>query len=137
MKRVVAVLSVVTLAGCGTTAPVQTYEGPARSPDEIAILKGISSGYRAGFASYARREIGLKTQFTSVRGFGQAYPKEIHLIPGTYVVLVHCDNGRQFAFPSVELAVQEGFTYELGCEQSSGDARKVGAYVHRRAPTKR
>lgn len=137
MKRLAAVLLVLTLAGCGTPGPVQTYEGPARSSDEIAILKGISAGYRAGFASYARREIGLKTQFTSVRGFGQGYPNEIHLIPGTYIVLLHCNDGRQYGFPSVELAVQEGFTYELACEQGSGDARKIGAYVYRRVPTRR
>jgi len=137
MKRIAAVLMLLTLAGCGTPGPVQTYEGPARSTDEIAILKGLSTGYRAGFASYARREIGLKTEFTKVRGFGQGYPNEIHLIPGTYIVLVHCSSGQQYAFPSVELSVQEGFTYQIACEQSSTDARKVGAYVSRRTPSKR
>jgi len=135
MKRLAALLLVLAAAGCGTPGPVQTYEGAARPAGEVAVLKGISAGYRAGFASYAKRELGLKTEFKSVRSFGQGYPGEIHLLPGTYLVMLNCNDGRTYGFPAIELAVYEGVTYELGCRQPIGEARKIEAFVLRRYAT--
>ena len=128
-------LLALALTGCGTPGPVQTYEGPARPTSDVAVLKGLSAGYRAGFSSYARREIGLKTEFQQVRSFGQGYPNEIHLLPGTYLVMLHCNDGRGYGFPAVELAVVGGVTYEIGCRQPIGEARKIEAFLFRRFPT--
>lgn len=133
LKRLATVLA-LTVTGCGTPGP-QTYEGPARPASEVAILKGISAGYRAGFASYARSGVGPKTQFTNVRSFGQGYPNEIHLLPGAYLVMLHCNDGRQFGFPAIEIAVEAGMTYEIGCRQPIGEARKIEAFLFRRFAT--
>ena len=135
MKRFAAILMLALAAACGTPGPVQTYEGSPRPVAEVAILKGISAGYRAGFASYAKREVGLKVEFTRLNSFGQGYPSEVHLLPGTYLVLLNCNDGRGYAFPSVEIPVIGGMTYELGCRQPIGETRKVEAFLFRRFPT--
>jgi hypothetical protein len=129
MKRLAVVLA-LAVAGCGTPGP-QAYEGPARPAGEIGILKGLSAGYRAGFASYARREVGQKIEFTSKRSFGQGYPNEVHLLPGRYLVLLHCNDGRQYGFPAIELALEAGMTYEIGCRQPIGEAQKIQAFLFR------
>ena len=135
MKRFAAMLVLLGVTACGTPGPVQTYEGTPRPASDVAILKGISAGYRAGFASYAKREVGLKVQFTRLNSFGQGYPNEVHLLPGTYAVLLHCHDGRGYAFPSVEIPVIGGTTYELGCRQPIGETSKVEAFLFRGFPT--
>ena len=129
MQRFAAALA-LAITGCGTPGP-KTYEGPARPASEIAILKGVWAGFRPTFADYARIEAGRKTEFAKMRSLGQGYPREIHVLPGRYLVMLHCYDAQSFGFPALELAVNAGMTYEVGCRRPIGEASKVEAFLFR------
>lgn len=114
-------LAATLLAACAP-ATVQTYEGPAKPPGEIAVLRGVSDEalgtgvrYYVFFVSYASYLPGLKPVFNKVGDSFTGYPRELSMLPGDYIVMTRCATGNQYAFPAIRLKLAAGDNIEVRC----------------------
>jgi hypothetical protein len=128
MNRSFIALVGIVVAGCAVP-PVQTYDGPPKPAVEIAIVRSVGEGaYRGRFSSYARHIRDQKLEFQSVGNSLTGYPTEIHLVPGHYLILVRCDGGGGYGFPSVDFDVLPGMTYEISCESAAVGNKREGSH---------
>ncbi|MDK9764223.1 hypothetical protein KI743_19640 [Vibrio sp. D420a] len=124
-------LTVFSLSGC--VGVVHTYEGSKKPLNEVAVLKGenlefAGRNYRVLFSSYTDLSDDEK-DFKNVGDAFIGYPKEIHMLPGDYVVLTHCIVGDEYAFPAVKASVKAGETYEVKCGPIPDKLNTVGAMI--------
>lgn len=130
-------LAATLLAACAP-ATVQTYEGPAKARNEVAVLRGVADEspgtgvrYYVFFVSYASYVPGVKPFFNKVGDSFSGYPKELTMLPGDYIVMTRCATGNQYAFPAIRLRVAAGDDFEVKCEPVPNALSRVRVVARR------
>lgn len=129
-------LSMAFLSGCAQTAR-KTYSGEPKDRSQIAVLIGGATEfarerYSTQFHDYAELDAGKKPTFNRVYDAFQTAPRELHMLPGRYLVRINCMvGGNRNAWLLISLEVAAGATYEIICEPVPSDLGKVRARSRR------
>jgi hypothetical protein len=127
------------LLGCAGPQVAQLYDGPQRDMREIAVLRAVQHGTTAGgfayIASVDTRDSRTKPKPVD-ESFTDHYPSELRVLPGRYEIRLLChrlapSKSGDVALPATTLNVGAGFTYELHCDPSNSNPRKVSVKSHR------
>ena len=128
MRFILLILTSLILVGCESAHKIQnTYGDDALPIEKIGILKG-GTKYKnwiesttVTFISYARVAEG-KVGATTVFGTGifAHYPHEIHMLPGSYIVKIRCDENDKYQYLNEEFEVTAGDTVNISCEWKTG-----------------
>jgi hypothetical protein len=133
------------LAGCAGPQVVQLYDGPQRDVKEIAVLRAVQHGATAAGFAYVTSvdSMDSKTKPRPVdESFADHYPSELRVLPGRYEIRLQChrrapSKAGNLALPATTLNVGAGFTYELHCDPSNSNPRKVSVKFRRYATSER
>ncbi len=114
-------------SGCVSNT-VQAYDGEVRPLDQVTVLTADpDSQYIVGFSSYV--EAGTGEDFDHVGGPFVGYPREMHLLPGEYVVMLHCSQYDWFAWPQFRIKAVAGMSWRVGCRSVPGQSGQVEAVL--------
>ncbi len=121
------VAATVLLSGCVSNT-VMAYAGDERPLDEVAVLTvNPNSRYMVGISSYV--EAGTGEDFEHVGGPFVGYPREMHLLPGQYVVMLHCSEYDWFAWPQFRITAVAGMSWRVDCRRVPDQPSNVEAVV--------
>lgn len=121
MKSLNILVSAIAISSAGCASNIATtYSGESRAKNEIAVLIGgktesAGQNYWASFAGYTELKEGSKPTHKSVTALF-SYPKELHMLPGEYSVMLFCSTPRGYANPSISIRVAATEKYQVGCE---------------------
>jgi hypothetical protein len=130
MKSVILLAVPILLASC-TPSILRAYRGPPLEASQVGIVKASPSrrtivGVINGYSHVDKWGVPVDRRFDNA-------PYELHLLPGSYWIQLHCLYSFYRAFPGIPLDVHAGTTYELGCEPV--EKGKVQASLVRQFPT--
>ncbi|MEJ2452679.1 MAG: hypothetical protein P8103_00790 [Candidatus Thiodiazotropha sp.] len=113
---IIAVLS-LALSGCAGVA--HTYKGDEKPASEVAILNSeytefSGETYFVSFVAY----VDMKDEEKTKNSLGDeiiGYPKEIHMLPGEYMLMNKCWTLHGTAFVPMRIKVDAGKKYKFTC----------------------
>ena len=109
MNKVISVLSILVLSGCGATA-VQFYDGPARSKSETAV---ISFWTDTGTIDEKFSLSALRINSTSINDKAVETNNAISVLPGSYSVDVKCSLGQFEKITTFEVKADANNNYAI------------------------
>ncbi len=115
------------LSGCVSNT-VMAYAGEERPLSEVTVLiVNPNSRFMVGISSYV--EAGTGEDFEHVGGPFVGYPREMHLLPGEYVVMLHCSEYDWYSWPQFRITAVAGMSWYVDCRQAAGQPGKIEAVV--------
>ena len=99
------------LSACASPTPLKpSMNGEGRPNNEVGIVRGgTTTGDFLAYLAGAKR-LPASTE-NDRQSFVLVHPGELRLLPGTYLLTVHCEAKGGWAYPTLRVEMQAGQTY--------------------------